>query len=113
MRAIYKRRRDVMVESFAAAGWAIESPSASMFAWTPVPEKFRHLGSLEFSKLLIEKADVAVAPGVGFGEHGDDYVRLALVENEQRIRQAARGVKRFFETADQTLHNVVQLKKPA
>ncbi len=65
-----------------------------------MPEKFRHLGSLEFSKLLIEKADVAVAPGIGFGEHGDDYVRLALVENEQRIRQAARGVKRFFETAD-------------
>ena len=113
MRAIYKRRRDVMVESFAAAGWSIDSPSASMFAWTPVPEKFRHLGSLEFSKLLIEKADVAVAPGIGFGEHGDDYVRLALVENEQRIRQAARGVKRFFETADETLHNVVQLKQPA
>ena len=113
MRATYKRRRDVMVESFAAAGWQIESPSASMFAWTPVPEKFRHLGSLEFSKLLIEKADVAVAPGIGFGEHGDDYVRLALVENEQRIRQAARGVKRFFETADETLHNVVKLKKPA
>jgi alanine-synthesizing transaminase len=113
MRAVYKRRRDVMVESFAAAGWTIESPRASMFAWTPVPEKFRHLGSLEFSKLLIEKADVAVAPGVGFGEHGDDYVRLALVENEQRIRQAARGVKRFCEQADATLHNVVKLKKPA
>ena len=92
MRATYKRRRDVMIESFAAAGWPIEKPSASMFAWTPVPERFRHLGSLEFAKLLIEKADVAVAPGVGFGEHGDDYVRLALVENEQRIRQAARGV---------------------
>ena len=113
MRATYKRRRDVMVESFAAAGWPIEPPRASMFAWSRVPEKFRHLGSLEFSKLLIEKADVAVAPGIGFGEHGDDFVRLALVENEQRIRQAARGVKRFFETADQTLHNVVQLKKPA
>src|SRR6204780_1662685 len=113
MRATYKRRRDVMIESFAAAGWAIDKPSAPMFAWTPVPERFRHLGSLEFSKLLIEKADVAVAPGVGFGEHGDDYVRLALVENEQRIRQAARGVKRFFETADATLHNVVKLKKPA
>jgi alanine-synthesizing transaminase len=113
MRAIYKRRRDAMVESFAQAGWAIDSPRASMFAWTPVPEKFRHLGSLEFSKLLIEKAEVAVAPGIGFGEHGDDYVRLALVENEQRIRQAARGVRRFFETADETLHNVVQLKKPA
>jgi len=113
MRLTYKRRRDVMIESFAAAGWPIEKPSASMFAWTPVPERFRHLGSLEFSKLLIEKADVAVAPGVGFGEHGDDYVRLALVENEQRIRQAARGVRRFFETADATLHNVVKLKKPA
>ena len=73
MRATYKRRRDVMIESFAAAGWPIDKPSASMFAWTPVPERFRHLGSLEFSKLLIEKADVAVAPGIGFGEHGDDY----------------------------------------
>jgi alanine-synthesizing transaminase len=113
MRATYKRRRDVMIESFGAAGWHIDKPSASMFAWTPVPEKFRHLGSLEFSKLLIEKADVAVAPGIGFGEHGDDYVRLALVENEQRIRQAARGIRRFFDTADDTLHNVVKLKQPA
>jgi len=113
MRATYKRRRDVLVESFAAAGWAIDPPRASMFAWTSVPEKFRHLGSLEFSRLLIEKADVAVSPGIGFGEHGDDFVRLALVENEQRIRQAARGVKRFFEAADATLHNVVKLKQPA
>ena len=112
-RKLYKGRRDVLVESFAAAGWEIPSPQATMFAWVPIPEKFRHLGSLEFSKLLIEKADVAVAPGIGFGEHGDDYVRLALVENEQRIRQAARGVRRFFETADQTLHNVVKLKKQA
>jgi alanine-synthesizing transaminase len=111
MREIYKQRRDVMVESFAAAGWAVPAPAASMFAWVPIPEKFRHLGSLEFSKLLIEKADVAVAPGIGFGEHGDDYVRLALVENEQRIRQAARGIRRFFDTADTELHNVVQLKK--
>ena len=110
MRAIYKARRDVMVESFAQAGWVIPAPVASMFAWVPIPEKFRHLGSLEFSKLLIEKADVAVAPGIGFGEHGDDFVRLALVENEQRIRQAARGVRRFFETADAKLHNVVRLK---
>ncbi|MFZ1962815.1 MAG: LL-diaminopimelate aminotransferase [Roseiarcus sp.] len=113
MRATYKRRRDVLVESFSAAGWPIDPPRASMFAWTRVPEKFRHLGSLEFSRLLIEKADVAVSPGIGFGEHGDDYVRLALVENEQRIRQAARGVKRFFESADATLHNVVKLKQPA
>ncbi|MBL8589619.1 MAG: LL-diaminopimelate aminotransferase [Methylobacteriaceae bacterium] len=113
MRSVYKKRRDVMVESFAQAGWTIPAPSASMFAWVPVPEKFRHLGSLEFSKLLIEKADVAVAPGVGFGEHGDEYVRLALVENEQRIRQAARGIRRFFDGADQILHNVVKLKQPA
>ncbi len=110
MRAVYKSRRDVMVESFAAAGWQIPAPTASMFAWVPVPEKFRHLGSLEFSKLLIEKADVAVAPGIGFGEHGDDFVRLALVENEHRIRQAARGIRRFFDSADRNLHNVVQLK---
>src|SRR5687767_4831942 len=111
MRAVYKRRRDVLVESFAKAGWPIPSPSASMFAWVPIPEKFRPLGSLEFSKLLVEKADVAVAPGIGFGEHGDDYVRIALVENEQRIRQAARNVRRFLDTADKTLHNVVPMVK--
>ena len=112
MRGIYRKRRDVLVESFAAAGWDIPAPQATMFAWVPVPEKFRKLGSLEFSKLLIEKADVAVAPGIGFGEYGDDYVRLAIVENEQRIRQAARGIRRFFDQADQILHNVVELKKP-
>jgi len=84
-------------------------PSASMFAWVPIPEPFRSLGSLEFSKLLIEKADVAVAPGIGFGEHGDGYVRIALVENEQRIRQAARNIRRFLESAGKTLHNVVPM----
>jgi alanine-synthesizing transaminase len=110
MRATYKKRRDVMVESFAQAGWQIPAPSSSMFAWVPIPERFKELGSLEFSKLLIEKADVAVAPGIGFGEHGDDYVRLALVENEQRIRQAARGLRRFFDSADTHLHNVVPIK---
>ena len=113
MRSIYKRRRDVLVESFKAAGWDIPEPRATMFAWAPIPEKFRHLGSLEFSKLLIEKADVAVAPGIGFGEHGDEYVRLAVVEIEQRIRQAARGLRKFFDTADENLHNVLQLKKLA
>ncbi|MDB5532017.1 MAG: LL-diaminopimelate aminotransferase, partial [Hyphomicrobiales bacterium] len=113
MRQTYKRRRDVMVESFGQAGWDFEPPTASMFAWVRIPERFAHLGSLEFSKLLIEKADVAVAPGIGFGEHGDQYLRLAMVENEQRIRQAARGIRRFFDSADQILHNVVQLKKPA
>lgn len=112
MRSIYKKRRDVLVESFAAAGWDIPAPEATMFAWVPVPEKFRHLGSLEFSKLMIEKADVAVAPGIGFGEFGDDYVRLAIVENEQRIRQAARGVRRFFDQADQILHNVLPINRP-
>jgi alanine-synthesizing transaminase len=111
MRGIYKKRRDVLVDSFAKAGWPIPSSSASMFAWVPIPEKFRPLGSLEFSKLLVEKADVAVAPGIGFGEHGDDYVRIALVENEQRIRQAARNVRRFLDTADKTLHNVVPMVK--
>ena len=113
MRRTYKRRRDVLVDCFAKAGWPIPAPSASMFAWVPIPEKFRPLGSLEFSKLLVEKADVAVAPGIGFGEHGDDYVRIALVENEQRIRQAARCIRRFFDTADERLHNVVPIARAA
>jgi alanine-synthesizing transaminase len=113
MRAIYKKRRDVMVESFAKAGWQIPAPRASMFAWTKIPERFAHLGSLEFSKLMIEKADTAVAPGIGFGEHGEGYVRLALVENEQRIRQAARGLKRLMDAAEGSLHNVVRLAREA
>lgn len=95
-RAIYKARRDVLVESFADAGWDIPSPDASMFAWAPLPEKYKHMGSLEFSKLLMQKADVAVSPGVGFGAHGEGYVRIALVENEQRIRQAARNIRQFM-----------------
>ncbi|MBN9064811.1 MAG: LL-diaminopimelate aminotransferase [Rhizobiales bacterium] len=111
MRDVYKKRRDALVDSFGRAGWVIPEPKASMFAWAQVPEQFRHLGSLEFSKLLIEKAEVAVAPGIGFGEHGDDYVRIAVVENEQRIRQAARSIKKFFDTAGHTLHNVVQMKR--
>ena len=109
MRATYRKRRDILVRSFSRAGWDIPAPAASMFAWAPVPEKFRPLGSLHFSKLLIEKADLAVAPGIGFGEHGDDFVRIALVENEQRIRQAARNVARFLASADETLHNVIPL----
>jgi alanine-synthesizing transaminase len=109
MREVYRKRRDVLVDTFAKAGWPVPSPSASMFAWVPIPEKFRALGSVEFSKLLVEKADVAVSPGAGFGEHGDEYVRIALVENEHRIRQAARNIRRFLETADQTMHNVVPL----
>jgi len=108
-REIYRKRRDSMVDAFSRAGWEIPAPEASMFAWAPLPEKFQAVGSLEFSKLLVEKADVAVAPGIGFGEHGEGYVRIALVENEQRIRQAARNVRRFLETADETLHNVVPM----
>ncbi|WP_319410248.1 LL-diaminopimelate aminotransferase [uncultured Cohaesibacter sp.] len=99
-REVYKYRRDVMVESFTRAGWAIPSPDATMFAWVPVPEKFRSIGSLEFAKRLVEEAHVAVAPGVGFGEYGDEYVRLAFVENEQRIRQAARNIRRFLASAE-------------
>ncbi|MFG1357997.1 LL-diaminopimelate aminotransferase [Xanthobacter pseudotagetidis] len=109
MRETYKKRRDAMVESFGRAGFPVPSPRASMFAWAPIPEPFRAMGSVEFAKLLIEKAEVAVAPGVGFGEHGDDYVRIAVVENEQRIRQAARNIRRFFDQAGTTLHNVVPL----
>ncbi|MBV9332230.1 MAG: LL-diaminopimelate aminotransferase [Alphaproteobacteria bacterium] len=98
IRAIYRSRRDVLVESMRRAGWDIPSPPASMFAWAPLPEKFRAMGSLEFSKRLLAHAKVAVSPGVGFGEYGEGYVRVALVENEHRIRQAARNVKRFLAT---------------
>jgi alanine-synthesizing transaminase len=109
MRETYKRRRDCLVDSFGRAGWEVPAPKASMFAWAPIPEPFRALGSLEFSKLLVENAEVAVSPGVGFGEHGEGFVRIALVENEQRIRQAARNIRRFLETAPAKLHNVVSL----
>src|SRR5262250_1075967 len=109
MRATYKRRRDVLVESFGRAGWEIPPPRASMFAWAPIPEPFHTLGSVEFSTLLVEKAEVAVSPGIGFGEYGEGYVRIALVENEQRIRQAARNIRRFLESAPEKLHNVVPL----
>jgi len=109
MRETYKCRRDVLVESFGRAGWHVPAPRASMFAWAPLPEPFKALGSVEFSKLLVEKADIAVSPGIGFGEYGEGYVRIALVENEQRIRQAARNVRRFLENAPEQLHNVVPL----
>lgn len=98
IRALYKKRRDVLIEGLAAAGWDIPSPPATMFAWAPIPEKFAHLGSLEFSKLLLKEAQVAVAPGVGFGEHGEGYVRIGLVENVHRIRQAVRNIKTFMRT---------------
>lgn len=95
-RELYHRRRDVMVESFGRAGWEIPPPRASMFAWAPLPPALAHLGSLEFSKQLLSHAKVAVAPGVGYGENGEGYVRIAMVENEQRLRQAARNVKKYL-----------------
>ncbi|WP_429911803.1 LL-diaminopimelate aminotransferase [Glycocaulis sp.] len=97
-RETYKKRRDVLVESFGRAGFDIPSPPATMFAWAPIPERFAHMGSVEFAKDLMEKTGVAVAPGLGFGERGDTHIRLALVENEQRIRQAARNLKGYFGT---------------
>ncbi len=111
MRDIYKRRRDVLVESFGRAGWHVPAPRASMFAWAPLPEPFHTLDTVEFSTLLIEKAEIAVSPGIGFGEHGEGFVRIALVENEQRIRQAARNLRRFLETGAEKLHNIVPLAK--
>jgi alanine-synthesizing transaminase len=98
IRAIYRSRRDVLVESMGRAGWKIPAPPASMFAWAPIPEEFRAMGSLEFSKRLLVDAKVAVSPGLGFGEYGEGYVRIALVENEHRIRQAARNVRKFLSS---------------
>ncbi|WP_375285968.1 LL-diaminopimelate aminotransferase [Sphingomonas sp.] len=95
-RLLYHKRRDVLVESFGRAGWDIPSPPASMFAWAPLPPALAHLGSLEFSKQLLTQAKVAVAPGVGYGENGEGFVRIAMVENEQRLRQAARNVRRYL-----------------
>ncbi len=103
IRATYKARRDVLVSAMGRAGWPIPAPPASMFAWAPLPEPYREAGSLLFAKLLMEEAHVAVAPGVGFGEYGEGFVRIGLVENEQRIRQAARNVKRFLSQADAIL----------
>ncbi|NBC19666.1 MAG: LL-diaminopimelate aminotransferase [Alphaproteobacteria bacterium] len=96
-RGIYRTRRDALVDSFGRAGWPVPSPRASMFAWAPLPEPCRAMSSLEFSLELINEAHVAVSPGTGFGEHGEGYVRLALVENDQRIRQAARNVRRYLQ----------------
>ena len=92
----YKKRRDVLVEGMNRIGWSVEKPKASMFVWAEIPDQFKEMGSLEFSKLLIKEAKVAASPGIGFGEYGDDFVRFGLVENEHRIRQAVRGIKKIF-----------------
>ncbi len=97
MRETYKRRRDVMVEGLNKLGFNVDLPDATMFVWAPIPEKFRHMGSAEFSKLLLAEADIAVSAGLGFGEFGDGHIRFALVENEHRIRQALRNLRRLFE----------------
>lgn len=109
IRQLYKSRRDVMVEGLCDAGWNVPSPDASMFVWAPIPEQYASVGSLGFSKLLLEQAEVAVAPGVGFGEYGDGFVRIALVENKQRIRQAVRNIKHFLsQDADAVKHQLEQ-----
>jgi len=98
MRALYRERRDVLIKGLATAGWDVPSPDGSMFAWAPIPPRFAHLGSVGFSKLLLEKAKVAVAPGIGFGEYGDGHVRIALVEHNHRLRQAIRNIRGFLLT---------------
>jgi len=113
IRALYRERRDVLIEGLAAAGWEVASPPATMFAWAPIPPSFQHLGSLEFSKLLLREAEVAVSPGIGFGEHGDQFVRLALVENRQRTRQAVRNIKTFLGNYDKILEESEQKRANA
>jgi alanine-synthesizing transaminase len=102
IRARYEARRNVLVDGLNRLGWQVERPKATMFVWAPIPPPFAHLGSLEFAKFLLREAKVAVSPGIGFGEHGDGFVRFALIENEHRIRQAVRGIRRAFERAGQT-----------
>ena len=97
IRAVYKERRDILIESFSNSGWDIPAPKATMFAWSPIPEKYKDMTSLQFSKLLLEKADIAVSPGLGFGEYGEGFVRLSMVENEQRVRQAARNLRKLMK----------------
>ncbi|MDR2636222.1 MAG: LL-diaminopimelate aminotransferase [Campylobacteraceae bacterium] len=100
IKEVYRKRRDVLCEVFDAAGWHIEKPKSTMFVWAKIPKVAEHLGSLEFSKQLLTEAKVAVSPGVGFGEHGEGYVRIALIENENRIRQAARNIKKYLNSIE-------------
>ena len=111
--AVYQGRRDALVDGLARAGWVIERPKGTMFAWAPIPEPYEELGSIDFAKLLVRDANVAVSPGVGFGEYGEGYVRIALVENEQRIRQAARNIRKFLAESAKSLHNVIPLASKA
>lgn len=106
----YRLRRDVLCEGLNSIGWHVEKPKATMFVWAPIPEQYRHLGSLEFAKKLLEEAKVAVSPGIGFGEYGDDHVRFGLIENEHRTRQAIRGIRHMFKQ-DNNSNVIVGVKR--
>ena len=112
IRGIYRARRDVLIRSMNRIGWKIPSPPATMFAWAPLPEKFKKIGSMEFSKILLQEASVAVAPGIGFGEYGEGYVRLGLVENEHRIRQASRNLKPIMNNAEELITKYEEKDSP-
>ncbi|OQX04490.1 MAG: alanine transaminase, partial [Desulfobacteraceae bacterium IS3] len=99
IRQTYKTRRDALISGLNRVGWQVESPKGTMFVWAKIPEQFRKLGSVEFSKLLVREAHVAVSPGLGFGEYGDEYVRFALIENTMRTNQAVRGIKKVMQGA--------------
>jgi alanine-synthesizing transaminase len=111
MRVLYRERRDVLIKGLHQAGWDVPSPNGSMFAWAPIPPRYAHLGSIEFSKLLMDKAKVAVAPGIGFGEYGDGHVRIALVENAHRLRQALRNIRHFLTTDNAAPADLVEETK--
>lgn len=111
IRGMYKERRDILIKGLHSAGWMVTEPKASMFIWAKLPEQYSELGSFEFSKLLLDQAEVAVAPGIGFGEYGDQYVRIALVENKQRLRQAVRNIKAFLAKDAEKIKK--ELKKAA
>ncbi|MBF0094025.1 MAG: LL-diaminopimelate aminotransferase [Alphaproteobacteria bacterium] len=113
IRTLYRERRDVLIEGLAQAGWHIPVPAATMFAWAPIPPAFAHLGSVEFSKLLLREAKVAVAPGIGFGEHGDSHVRIAVVENKHRTRQAMRSIKTFLADYSRVLGDAERARASA
>ena len=112
IRDLYRDRRDVVIKGLTSAGWDIPNPEGSMFAWAPIPPRYAHLGSVEFSKLLLARAQVAVAPGIGFGEHGDGHVRIAFVENNHRLRQAVRNIRNFL-LADSNIAPAITEETPA
>ena len=101
--SIYRSRRDVLCDGLNSIGWAVEKPRATMFVWAPIPQQYRELGSLEFTKKMLQQAKVAVSPGIGFGEYGDGFVRFGLIENEHRTRQAVRGIRDMFRNDEKQL----------